>query len=99
MPYQLSAEKKQQRATRVKAVAREMREVYLQQFIGKTLRVLWEHQDKGGLWCGHAPYHFIVKIADAGCRKNTYGDVLITAVQGESLIGQLAQSAEGQGGA
>lgn len=93
MPNQLSAEEKQVRAARVKVAAEEMRKAYLQCFVGRRLRVLWEHQDKAGLWCGHAPYQFIVKTAGEGCQKNTYRDAIVTEVRGECLVGRLAEKA------
>lgn len=91
MSGQLSTEDKQLRAARAKEIGDGMRREYLSRFVGKRLRVLWEHRDKEGLWCGHAPYHFIVKTFDAGCRKNAYRDVVVTEVAGECLLGRVAE--------
>lgn len=87
MEDQIPAQVKQARAERVKAAAEEMRTAYLRQFVGRTLPVLWEHQDQDGLWCGHAPYHFIVKTTGESA-KNTAYDVLVTGVQGAYLLAQ-----------
>ena len=89
LPGQLSSACKQARANAVKEIAAELRQQYLEGFVGRRLTVLWEHVDKQGLWCGHAPYHFIVKTADTRCRKNESRDAEIISVQGESLCARL----------
>ncbi len=89
LPGQLSSACKQARANMVKEVAAQLRQEYLESFVGRRLTVLWEHVDKQGFWCGHAPYHFIVKTADARCRKNEYHEAEVTGVQGESLCARL----------
>lgn len=89
MPDQIPYTERQARAEAVKQAAAEMRQEYLQGFVGRRLTVLWEHVDKEGLWCGHAPYHFIVKTTDAGCRKNVYRDAEVLGVQGDALLARL----------
>lgn len=91
MPGQLPDAVRQARAELVKQTAADMRQAYLQGFVGRRLNVLWEHVDKEGLWCGHAPYHFIVKTADAGCAKNRYHAAEILGVQGEALLARLTE--------
>ena len=86
MEGQLSAADKQTRATRAKEVAQRTQQAYLESFVGQRLPVLWEHVDKEGLWCGHGPYSFPVRTAFAGCRKNEYRDVTVTAVQGDGVL-------------
>ncbi|MGM9613886.1 MAG: tRNA (N(6)-L-threonylcarbamoyladenosine(37)-C(2))-methylthiotransferase MtaB [Butyricicoccus sp.] len=91
MPGQIPDAVRQARAELVKQAAADMRQAYLQSFVGRRLMVLWEHVDKEGLWCGHAPYHFIVKTADTGCAKNVYHDAEIVGVQGEALLAHLTE--------
>lgn len=89
MPGQVPAVHRQARAETVKRIAEKMQRAYLQGFVGRRMTVLWEHIDKEGLWCGHAPYHFIVRTSDAGCRKNGYRDAEIIGVQGGTLRARL----------
>lgn len=89
MPGQVPAVDRQARAETVKRIAAKMQRAYLQSFVGRRMTVLWEHIDKEGLWCGHAPYYFIVRTSDAGCRKNGYHDAEIIGVQGGTLRARL----------
>lgn len=88
MDGQVPLSEKQARAARAKQAAARTRDAYLQSFVGKRLRVLWEHVDGDGLWCGHGPYSFQVRTASPGCRKNEYRDVHITGVRDGALLAQ-----------
>ena len=51
LPQQISAQVKKQRSQKMLALARESAQNFRQQFLGKTMPVLWEKQS-GGLWSG-----------------------------------------------
>jgi threonylcarbamoyladenosine tRNA methylthiotransferase MtaB len=51
MPHQVAAQVKKQRSQRMLALARESAQSFSQQFIGKTMPVLWEKQTDG-IWSG-----------------------------------------------
>ena len=70
MPDQLSEEVKRARADAVRALASELSESYRKRFIGRTLTILPEHQDRDGVWSAHSPYYFPVYVAETGLKKN-----------------------------
>lgn len=90
IPGHLPMKEKERRADLARQTAACTRKAYLDRFTGKTLRVLFEHQDKNGLWCGHAPYHFVIKTDYEHCRKNEFLDVLIGHNDGVSVFGSVA---------
>lgn len=92
MPGQLPPTVKQSRAETASHIAAQLRQEYLAGFIGQRLQVLWEHQDKEGFWCGHAPYSFIVKTKDTDCYKNQYHDAIVYAAKGDALLAHLAEA-------
>ncbi|MCK4274644.1 MAG: MiaB/RimO family radical SAM methylthiotransferase, partial [Dehalococcoidales bacterium] len=51
MPQQVSEKEKKQRSRQMLALARESAQSFQQQFLGKTMDVLWE-QKSGGVWSG-----------------------------------------------
>lgn len=89
MPGQVPDAVKQQRARRAKAAAAQTRAAYLSGFAGARLRVLWEHRDKDGRWCGHGPYSFQVKTDCPDCKKNTFGWVEVTQAGPDGVLGRV----------
>jgi threonylcarbamoyladenosine tRNA methylthiotransferase MtaB len=51
LPEQISTEVKKERSRQMLALARESSKSFRQQFLGKTMEVLWE-QSSGGIWSG-----------------------------------------------
>lgn len=88
LPGQLPPQVKQQRAARAKAAAYEMSRRYLDSFVGRELEVLLEHPVAGGLWSGHAPYHFQVAVQTGKGRKNR---LVRTRVTGGTANGLAAK--------
>lgn len=88
MDGQIPQTEKQARAQRAAQTAAESRDTYQRTFIGKRLRVLWEHQDAKGRWCGHALYAFQVKTDAQDCEKNQYKEVEIVGTEDGNLIGR-----------
>ena len=79
---------KEERARRAAALAEEMREAYLQSFVGETIPVLFE-EEKNGLWRGHAPNYVEVRASAGQALHNVEADVHIMYVDGEMLVGEL----------
>ena len=88
MPGQVPKAVKEERARRAAALAEEMREAYLQSFVGETLPVLFE-EEKNGLWRGHAPNYVEVRASAGQDLHNVEADVHIMYVDGEMLVGEL----------
>ncbi len=52
MPNQVKDKIKKQRSERMLALAKESTQKFTQQFLGRTMPVLWEKQSADGLWSG-----------------------------------------------
>ena len=83
---------KEERAKRASAVAAEMRREYLEQCVDKTYPVLFE-QPKAGKFFGHAPNYMEVLVEGENLH-NAVKRVHITAVEGESLRGEILEERE-----
>jgi threonylcarbamoyladenosine tRNA methylthiotransferase MtaB len=88
MPGQIPQHEKEQRAARAGALEAQMRRAYQSQFLGKTLPVLFEQQDKAGHWTGHTPNYILVEAPGVDLR-NTVCPVRITALTPQGLLGEL----------
>ena len=64
-------------------------EPYLERCVGKVYPVLFEQPKDGGLF-GHAPNYMEV-LVDGKDLHNTVKNVRVTAVEGESLIGEIVE--------
>ena len=82
---------KEERARRAAAVAAEMQQAYLAGCVGQTYPVLFE-QPRNGLFSGHAPNYMEVRV-DADDLHNQIRRVRITGVEGDVLLGELAEEA------
>ena len=88
MPGQIPNAEKERRAARAGTVERELRRAYREQFVGKTLPVLFEQQDDQGRWTGHAP-NYIPVAAEGTDLRNQIRDVEITGQEEQGLLGKL----------
>ncbi|MCI5705666.1 MAG: tRNA (N(6)-L-threonylcarbamoyladenosine(37)-C(2))-methylthiotransferase MtaB [Pseudoflavonifractor sp.] len=86
MPGQVLRAVKEERARRARSVAEELRRLYLEEQVGRTLSVLFE-EEKDGLWRGHAPNYTEVAVSGQGLH-NVERPVRITGVSGERLTGE-----------
>ena len=78
------------RAQQAKVVAAQMNLSYRQQFIGRTLEVLFEHTTKSPTrWSGHSAYCFSVEADHPDIHKNQLMSVLITDVTESGLFGKV----------
>lgn len=80
---------REERAARAAAVAKKMKEAYLERCVGKTFPVLFE-RDRAHGCAGHAPNYMEVIAAQTGLH-NTVRNVKITAVDGDSLRGEVEE--------
>ena len=80
---------KEERARRAAAVAEEMHRSYLEGCVGRTYPVLFE-QPKNGKFFGHAPNYMEV-LAEGENLHNQLRNVRITAVEGDTLLGELQE--------
>ena len=80
---------KEERAHRAAAAAEEMHRAYLAGCVGKTYPVLFE-QPKNGRFFGHAPNYMEV-LAEGENLHNQLRNVKITAVEGDTLLGEIQE--------
>jgi threonylcarbamoyladenosine tRNA methylthiotransferase MtaB len=52
LPNQINAQVKKQRSQKMLTLAKESAQNFRQQFLGKTMPVLWEKQSADGVWTG-----------------------------------------------
>ena len=90
MPGQITQGEKESRAARAAAVEARLRDRYAQGFVGKRLEVLFEQQNKAGLWTGHAPNYLLVE-AEGRDLNNKRKIVEITNVTPEGLRGVIME--------
>ena len=87
MAGQCSNAVKEDRAHRAGEVARQLRQTWLESWVGHTLPVLFE-EEKDGLWRGHAPNYTEVFAPGQGLH-NVIKDVKIVEVYQDSLKGRV----------
>lgn len=92
-PDQLETPVKEERSRRAIAVAKQMEQSYLKQWIGETLPILFEETTEGvdcgaGTWRGHAP-NYVQVCANGENLHNVLKNVRITGVNGSSLTGEV----------
>ena len=87
MAGQCSNAVKEDRAHRAGEVARQLRQTWLESWVGHTLPVLFE-EEKDGLWRGHAPNYTEVFAPGQGLH-NGIRNVKITGLHGEGLLGEV----------
>ena len=85
---QVSAAVKEERAHRAAEVARALNRRYLAGCVGQVYPVLYEQRGGAG-WTGHAP-NYIPVSAPGEDLHNQVLPTRITAVEGESLVGEIA---------
>ena len=81
---------KEERAARAGQTARTLHRAYLEQWVGRTVPVLFEETGADGLWRGHAPNYMIVEAAGEQLHNRTL-PVRLTGSDGEVLLGELAE--------
>lgn len=88
MEGQVPRSVKEKRAHRARVVADTLENDYLQSWVGQTIPVLFE-EEKEGFFRGHAPNYVEVQVEPREGLHNAEKQVLITAVAGKGLLGEL----------
>lgn len=92
MPGQITQAEKETRAARAAQVEKTLRQTYQQQFIGKTMEVLFEQTDDKGYWTGHTMNYLFVEAPGQGLH-NRLLNVKITGLTEKGLVGQVISEA------
>ena len=87
MPGQIPNTVKEDRAHRAIALAAQMEQEYLSQWLGKTVPVLFE-EERDGLWHGHT-VNYIPVAARGSDLHNRCCDVRLERILGDTLGGQI----------
>ena len=88
MPGQLTHAVKDARAAEAQFAAEEMQLAYLDAQIGKTLPVLFETEQVGGLWQGHSDNYCEV-LAEGEKLHGLMKNVQIFAREGKKIVGKI----------
>ena len=88
MPGQVLKAVKEERAHRAAQVAQAMEQAYLEQFVGRTLEVLFEQQ-RDGAWRGYTTRYTEVAVESGENLHNQLRNVDISGADGGCLRGNL----------
>lgn len=94
MTGQIDPQIKERRAKQMADVAQKNKHEYEQRFVGKTLRVLVEEQNKDGLWTGHSSNYLFVAFPGEGLRSGDFVDVKLTEAGKNYLLGEIISNSE-----
>ncbi len=88
MPNQVPRTEKEERVKRASAVAERVRKKYLSQWIGESVRVLFEEMQEG-MWTGHGENYVRVWCESGDDLKNKLCTVKITDMFKDGLRGEM----------
>ncbi len=88
MPHQIGDKVKRERSKRMLALAKEAVRNFSQQFLGKTMTVLWEKQT-GGIWSGLTDNYIKVYTRSNEDLTNKLLPVKLTEVRGDGVWGKV----------
>lgn len=94
MTGQIDPQIKERRAKQMADVAQKNKHEYEQRFVGKTLRILVEEQNKDGLWNGHSSNYLFVAFPGEGLRSGDFVDVKLTEAGKNYLLGEIISNSE-----
>lgn len=94
MTGQIDPQIKERRAKQMADVAQKNKHEYEQRFVGKTLRILVEEQNKDGLWTGHSSNYLFVTFPGEGIRSGDFVDVKLTEAGKNQLLGEIISNSE-----
>ena len=89
MPGQVEESTKRDRSQRMLALAKQSARRYRQQFLGRTMGVLWESQVEGSRWSGLTPNYLRVFVRGDEHLTNRLLETKLTGECAEGLIGEL----------
>jgi len=85
MPNQVGDKIKRERSQKMLALAKESAHNFRQQFLGKTMPVLWEKQSGNGLWSGLTDNYIKVYTRSNECLTNKLLSVKLAEVRGDGV--------------
>ncbi len=85
----LSSQKKKARSKRLHELSEWKKQLFYEQFVGKTLRVLTEEQEADGSWAGYSDNYVKVTLREEGLTHNQFVHSRITHVQPEYVVGEI----------
>jgi len=88
IPEQVKQQVKKQRRDRMLVLARESADNFHQRFLGKTMAVLWEKQDRG-VWSGLTDNYIRVYAQCDADLTNQLTDVVLKKLHGDGVWGEL----------
>lgn len=94
MTGQIDPQIKERRAKQMADVAQKNKHEYEQRFVGKTLRILVEEQNKEGLWTGHSSNYLLVAFPGEGIQSGDFVDVKLTEAGKNHLLGEIISNSE-----
>lgn len=94
MTGQIDPQIKERRAKQMADVAQKNKHEYEQRFVGKTLRILVEEQNKEGLWTGHSSNYLFVAFPGEGIQSGDFVDVKLTEAGKNHLLGKIISNSE-----
>ncbi len=89
MPNQVEDKVKKQRSQKMLALAKESAQNFSQQFLGKTMTVLWEKQSEDGIWSGHTDNYIKVYTKSSEDLTNKLLSVKLVKVSGDGVWGVI----------
>lgn len=90
LPDQVGDKVKKQRSQKMLALARESAQNFSQQFLGKTVPVLWEKQSDG-IWSGHTDNYIKVYTTSDENLTNKLLPVKLVEVRGGGVWGEVVE--------
>jgi len=91
MPNQVEDRVRKQRSQRMLALAKESAQNFRQQFLGKTMSVLWEKRSGDGIWSGHTDNYIKVYTKSDKDLSNKLLPVKLTEVRGDGVWGEVSR--------
>jgi len=79
------------RSRQLAKVSRQKRLAFSQQWIGKTMNVLFEAPTRPGIWTGLTDNYIRVGVSSSEALNNTFQPVTLTGMMGEWAVGYLDQ--------
>lgn len=89
LPQQVETQLKKQRSQRMLALAKESAQNFSQQFLDKSMLVLWEKQSRDGVWSGYADNYIKVYTRTGNDLANKLLLVKLAEVYGDGVWGVI----------
>lgn len=89
-PNQVKEKVKKERSRRMLVLAEQSRQKFRQQFLGRTMAILWERESEQGVWSGLTANYLRVFTRSEQQLTNRLLPVKLIAEHAEGLFGELA---------